>query len=51
MISQTSYDGAFRCGIWKKMRQMKQTQKQKQTHRCRKQIYGYQKGKTGGRDK
>ena len=25
--------------------------KQKQTHRIRKQIYGYQRGKVGGRDK
>ena len=25
-------------------------QKQKQTHRLRKQIYGYQRGKVGGRD-
>ena len=24
---------------------------QKQTHRLRKQIYGYQRGKGGGRDK
>ena len=25
--------------------------KQKQTYRIRKQIYGYQRGKVGGRDK
>ena len=25
--------------------------KQKQNHRCRKQTYGYQGGKGGGRDK
>ena len=30
---------------------MNQYTKQKQTNRHRKQIYGYQRGKVGGRDK
>ena len=32
----------------KKKEQMNLFAKQKQTHRCRKQIYGYQGGKLGG---
>ena len=35
----------------KKMIQMNLFTKQKQTHRHRKQTYGYQRGKVGGRDK
>ena len=30
---------------------MNQYTKQKQTHRSRKQTYGYQRGKGGGKDK
>ena len=33
------------------MIQMNLFTKQKQTHRLRKQTYGYQRGKLGGRDK
>ena len=33
------------------MMQMNLFTKQKQTYRIRKQIYGYQRGKVGGRDK
>ena len=32
------------------MAQMNLSTKQKQTHRLRKQTYGYQRGKVGGRD-
>ena len=35
----------------KKYIQMNLFMKQKQTHRHRKQTYGYQRGKAGGRDK
>ena len=35
----------------KKMIQMKLFRKQKQTHRLRKQTYGYQRGKMGGTHK
>ena len=35
----------------RKMVQMNLFTKQKDTHRHRKQIYGYQKGKVAGRDK
>ena len=35
----------------KKMMQMNLFTKQKQTHRHRKQTYGYQRGKMGGKDK
>ena len=38
---------SFICGI-KKMIQMNLFTKQKQTHRHRKQIYGYQRGKREG---
>ena len=36
------------CGIEKKMIQMNLFTKQKQTHRHRKQTYGYQRGRGGG---
>ena len=37
--------------IFKKMIRTNLFTKQKQTHRLRKQTYGYQRGKVGGRDK
>ena len=36
------------CGIFKKMVQINSFTKQKQTHRLRKQTYGYQRGKVVG---
>ena len=39
------------CGIRKKIMQMNLFTKQKQTCRLRKQIYGYQRGKVGRKDK
>ena len=56
-VSQTEKDKyhmiSLICGILKKMIQMNKTllfTKQKQTHRHRKQTYGYQRGKVAGRD-
>ena len=52
-VSQTEKDKypmiSVTCGILKRI-QMNLITKQKQTHRHRKQTYGYQRGK-GGRDK
>ena len=47
---QIPYDISY---MWnfKKMIPMNLFTKQKQTHRHRKQTYGYQKGKVGGRHK
>ena len=44
---QISYDITYMCNL-KKMIQMNLFTKQKQTHRHRKQIYGYQRGKWAG---
>ena len=49
-VSQRKINISLICGI-EKMIQMNLFTKQKQTHRIRKQIYGYQRGKVGGRDK
>ena len=49
-VSQRKTNISLICGI-EKMIQMNLFTKQKQTHRIRKQIYGYQRGKVGGRDK
>ena len=46
---QISYDIIYMWNLQKRI-QMNLFTKQKQTHRHRKQIYGYQRGK-GGRDK
>ena len=43
---QISYDITYMWNL-KKMVQMKLLTKQKQSHRCRKQPYGYQEGKGG----
>ena len=49
-VSQTEKDKYYiillLCGILK-MIQMNLSTKEKQTHRLRKQIYGYQRGKVG----
>ena len=53
-LRQISYDTAYMWNLKKKMIQMNLFTKQKQTHRHRKQTYGYQRGKlgrVGGRDK
>ena len=51
-VSQTEKDKyhmiSLTCGIWN-MTQMNLFTKQKQTHRHRKQIYGYQSGKGVGK--
>ena len=47
---QISYDVTI-CGIQKKLIQMNLFTKPEQTHRLRKQTYGYQRGKVGGREK
>ena len=47
---QVSYDIAYMQNL-KKNDTNELITKQKQTHRRRKQIYGYQRGKVGGRDK
>ena len=39
------------CGIFKKMVQTNIFTKQKESHKCRKQTYGYQSCKQGGGDK
>ena len=49
-VSQRKTNISLICGF-EKMIQMNLFTKQKQTHRIRKQIYGYQRGKVGGRDK
>ena len=53
-VSQTQKDKyhkiSFICGI-KYRTQMNLFTKEKQTHRHRKQTYGYQRGKGWGRDK
>ena len=48
---QISYDIAYMWNIKKKMIQMNLLTKQKQTHRLRKRIYGYQGGRVGWRDR
>ena len=51
-INQTEKDKYHMVWNLKKMIQMNLFTKQKQTHRLRKQSYGYQRGKVGqGRDK
>ena len=47
---QISYDIAYMQNL-KKIIQMNLVTKQKQTHRVRKQTYGYQREKVGWRDK
>ena len=53
-VSQTEKDKYYiillLCGILK-MIKMNLSTKEKQTHRLRKQIYGYQRGKVGEREK
>ena len=45
---QILYDITYMWNL-KKMIQMNLFTKQKQTHRCRKQTYGYQREKVGGK--
>ena len=47
---QISYDITYMWNL-KKMIQMNLFSKQKQTHRPKKQTYGYQRGNVGGSDK
>ena len=47
---QVSYDTTYMCNLKeKKKTQMNLFPKQKETHKHRKQTYGYQRGKRGGR--
>ena len=50
-VSQTnkvvSYDATYMCNLKKKMTQVNLFTKQKQTHRFRKQLHGYQRAKRG----
>ena len=53
-ISQTEKDKYYMISLMygiEKIIQMNLCTKQKQTHKHRKQTYGYQRGKGGGRDK
>ena len=48
---QISYYVAYMWNLKKKMVKMSLYTKQKETHRHKKQTYGYQRGKGEGRDK
>ena len=48
--TQTPYDVTYMWNLKKKI-QMNLFTKQKQTYRLRKQVYGYQRGKVGRKDR
>ena len=50
-VSQTEKDNIYRLYVESKMIQMNLFTKQTWTHRLRKQTYGHQRGKVGGKDK